>query len=134
MGWVETEFLNYRAGDEDYSGNDFILAPEVTGGVSAVYRSAPWMASASASYRDHSYTRPSNMETEFSEARTLVDARVGWEGANFSAFLFAYNLLDEDYITETYQFPDGYVGAASARGYAAYGRPREVGVQVEWNL
>ena len=134
VGWVETEFLNYRAGDEDYSGNDFILAPKLTGGVSAVYRSTPLMASLSASYRDHSYTRPSNFETEFSEARTLVDTRIGWEGGSVAAYLFAYNLFDEDYITETYQFPNGYVGANTARGYAAYGRPREIGVQFEWAL
>jgi len=31
LGWVETEFLNYTAQGEDYSGNEFIFAPRFTG-------------------------------------------------------------------------------------------------------
>ncbi len=131
LGWVETEFLNYTAQGEDYSGNEFIFAPRFTGSLGAVLRVGAWMASANVSHREHSFTRPSNRETEFSEARTLLDMRLGWEGEHLSAYLFGRNLTDEDYITETYQFPDGYIGATEARGYATYGRPRELGLQLE---
>ena len=131
FGWVQTEFLNYTAEGEDYSGNEFIFAPDFTGSLGAVLRLGGWMASANVSHREHSFTRPSNIEDEYSEGRTLVDARLGWEGDHLSAYLFGKNLTDEDYITETYQFREGYIGAASPRGYAAYGRPRELGVQLE---
>lgn len=101
FGWVHTEFLDYQAAGEDYSGNAFIFAPEFTGSLGAVFRHGPWMASANLSHREQSYTRPSNLDDEISEARTLIDMRLGWEGQRVSAYLFGKNITDEDYITET---------------------------------
>lgn len=132
LGWAHTEFLDYEAAGEDYSGNAFIFAPEFTGSLGAVFRWGSWIASANISHREKSYTRPSNEEDEISEARTLFDMRIGWDSEHLSAYMFGKNLTDEDYITETYQFREGYIGASTPRGYAAYGRPRELGIQLEW--
>lgn len=45
--------------------------------------------------------------------------------------MFRKNPTDNDRVTETYQFRNGYAGAPTPRGYAAYTPLRTLGVQVE---
>ncbi|PTU30183.1 hypothetical protein [Stenotrophobium rhamnosiphilum] len=56
---------------------------------------------------------------------------MGWESNYLSLYVSGRNLLNQDYVTETYQFRDGYVGAPTPRGYASYGALRWFGVQAE---
>lgn len=145
-GVVDTRFIDYRIGEDDptpiigtmatdYSGNRFIFAPRFTGSLGAVWRpravARGLMVAANYAQRSRSFTTPANRESERSESRSVLDGRIGWEQGWFRGYVFGKNLLDDDRVTETYQFPNGYPGAGSARGYAAYSVPRTLGVQLE---
>ena len=134
VGYVHTEYKDYIDGNEDNSGNEFVFAPPVTANLGATYRSNGFMATANANYRDKAYTRPSNQEDEIAEERTIVNARVGYEWDSASIYVYGRNLTDEDVITETYQFRQGYLGAPTARGYASYNEPRTFGMQFSLSL
>ena len=132
VGLVQTKFLEYRDGDDDYAGNQFIFAPRTTASIGAIWRSRTGlMAAVNLACRSSSFATPENAADERSEARQLLDARVGWESNHVSLYLSGRNLLNQDYVTETYQFREGYVGAPSPRGYASYGALRWLGAQME---
>ncbi|MDO9452274.1 MAG: TonB-dependent receptor [Stagnimonas sp.] len=134
-GVVRTQFVDYQTPGADYSGNQFIFAPRVTSSLGAVWRPQRavrgLMASANLSQRGMSFTSPANIRSERSESRVLLDGRIGYERSGWRVYLFGKNLTNEDVVTETYQFPNGYIGAPGARGYAAYSVPRTLGVQLE---
>lgn len=134
LGTTDTEFLHYQTASADYSGHQFIFAPRTTGSLGAVWRHRGVMAALNLSTRSKSYTSPANSETERSEARTLLDGRIGLEDRRWRLYVYGRNLLNADFVTETYQFPNGYAGAGSARGYASYSAPRTLGVQMEFRL
>lgn len=132
LGWVHTEYLEYQDSGNDHSGNEFVLAPPFTASIGGTYRNGRLMLSGTLSHQDKAYVSPANNENEVAEERQLLNARIGWEEESLSVYVYGRNLLDQDYIAETFQFPDGYVGAPSARGYAAYGEPMTLGVQVNF--
>lgn len=134
LGTTDTKFIDYQTSSADYSGNQFIVAPRFTGSLGAVWRHRGVMAAFNVSTRSKSYTTPANLESERSEARTLLDGRVGLEDERWRLYVVGRNLLDADFVTETYQFPNGYTGADSPRGYASYSAPRSFGVQMEFQL
>lgn len=132
VGYARTEFVEYETASADYSGNEFVLAPKWTGSLGLRWSPPLGLQAATyLNYRDHAWTRPDNLDDEFSAERALLDARFGWQWRHVGMFLVGRNLTDRDYISETYQFRDGYVGASSPRGYAAYGEPRTIYAQVE---
>lgn len=134
-GVVHTEFLDYQTSSGDFSGNEFIFAPRVTSSLGAVWRPQRvirgLMVAGNLSQRSKSFTSPANRQSERSEARLLLDGRVGYERGVFRGYVFGKNLLNDDIVTETYQFPTGYPGAGTPRGYAGYNPPRMFGVQLE---
>jgi len=135
LGLVRTEFIEYVSAGQDYSGNQFIFAPRHTFSVGGVWRPRAvlpgLMAALNLSHRGKAFTSPANAPDERSESRTLLDGRIGYERGFFRGYLFGKNLTDNDRVTETYQFRQGYAGAPTPRGYAAYTPPRTLGVQVE---
>jgi outer membrane receptor protein involved in Fe transport len=134
LGYSDTEFLDYSEGGEDYSGNQFVLAPRFTGSLGAVWRGPLGLfAGGNFSRADHYFTTPENDERERGDARDLLDLKLGWEGRRVKAFLFGRNLLDEDYLTESFVIEPG-AGSPAGTRFAAYGRPRVLGLQVEFRL
>ncbi len=138
LGLVRTEFLDYAVGDQNFAGNQFIFAPRHTVSVGGVWRPKAmlpgFMAALNISHRGKAFTSPANAPDERSESRTLLDGRVGYERGSFRGTLFGKTLTNNDRVTETYQFRNGYAGASTPRGYAAYTPPRTLGVQVELRL
>lgn len=134
VGTTDTKFIDYQTSSVDHSGNQFIFAPRFTGSLGAVWRHQGVMAALNASTRSKSYTTPANLDSERSEARTLLDGRIGLEEERWRLYVYGRNLLNADFVTETYQFPNGYTGADSPRGYASYSAPRSFGVLMEFRL
>ena len=124
LGLVQTEFIEYIAAGSDFSGNQFIFAPRHTVSVGGVWRPRAlvpgMMVALNLSHRGKAFTSPANAADERSESRTLLDGRIGYERGFFRGYLFGKNLTDNDRVTETYQFRNGYAGAPTPRGYAAY--------------
>ena len=130
LGWVETEYKEYNDNGNSFAGNEFPFAPKFTASLGGTYRNHGFMASANISHRDESFSQPSNSEDDKADARQILNARIGIERENAQFYIYGRNLLDQDYLTEAYQFPNGYPSAPGARGYAAYGEPLTLGVQL----
>lgn len=119
IGYVQTEFMEFTDNNQDYSGNNFVYAPEWTASAGLTKRwDSGWMLSADVNYQDESYGDPAN--TQVLDSRTVVNAQLAYEFNNFSVSLFARNLLDEEYITAVYARNDT----------VKVGEPRVIGIQL----
>ena len=135
LATVDTKFIDYVDGENDYSGNRFVMAPERSANLWLVWEHPEGlMAALNVSHQSMAFTYPSNSPEDRSDARELVSLRIGYRRGQWAVYLTGRNLLDQDYITETYNFPDGYLGADSPRGYGAYGAPRTVSGTLEWQF
>ncbi|WP_422368571.1 TonB-dependent receptor domain-containing protein [Pelagibius sp.] len=99
--FVRTEFQEFVALGQDFSGNEFNYAPRFSAAAGATY----WFdngvfISADGSYTDNSFDDTANT-TEI-DSRLLVNARIGYEAENFEIFAFARNLLDRDYAVRRF--------------------------------
>lgn len=107
----------------DLSGLEFPYAPRWTlaGGANMRFGGG-FNANVNASYRSAVYTDVAIPQADNRVgARTLVNARIGYETRHWSLSLFANNLFDEKY--------DQYLN--SFTNFAVIGAPRSVGVIVE---
>ncbi|UQB42691.1 TonB-dependent receptor [Thiomicrospira microaerophila] len=67
-----------------------------------------------------------NVHNEKSSAYTLVNARLGYEAADWEVYLWGKNLTDESYATRGYLF-DHFDGDGEQR-YLGLGDPRQIGL------
>lgn len=105
----------------DFSGTEFAYAPHWTLAAGGNWRfGGGWVANLNANHRAKVYGDTGNFRQRL-PVRTLVNAKFGYEGLNWNAYLFANNLLDEEYVQ--YQRTDGPL--------AILGAPRVVGVGAE---
>ncbi|MQQ09619.1 TonB-dependent receptor [Epibacterium sp. SM1979] len=121
VGHTHTEFLDFQNGSNDFSGNEFPLAPSTTAAIGGEYS---WDNGVSlgvdVSYTDGSFARPTN--TDKSDDRWLVNTQLTYESAaGWETGLYVRNLFDKDYLT----FNDVTNGGGRA------GNPREVGFYVQ---
>lgn len=131
LGYSHAQFENYTSDGIDYSGNRFIVSPRLTAGVGGVWRSdRGWFASAQYSHTDAYFLTPENDPREKSDLRRLLGARLGYEHAQGSIYLYGRNLLDEDYAVTRYVFVPS-LGIPAPGMLNSYGDPRVIGVQIE---
>ncbi len=124
IGHVNTKFDEFIAvlGEEtiDFGGNEFGRAPEWTANLGMVYRlSSRWFAGGNISHVGSAFVDEFN-EIEL-DAYSLVNVKAGYESDGWSLYLFANNLLDNEYISGEFDNP--------IRGYEV-GDPRLVGLQL----
>jgi outer membrane receptor protein involved in Fe transport len=139
-GYVKTEFTNYSVistKDQDvqglpapvpvsyfksYEGNQFQNAPEFTAALGFNYEMQNgFLLGMDANYQGESYV--DNENTLKNDARTLLNAKIGYQHENVGAYLWGTNLSDEEYIVS--QFDPGEV---EGRDYTTPGAPRMFGV------
>src|SRR5690606_9251071 len=108
---------------DDLSGLSFHYAPRWTVGAGANLRwSEGFSANLNMSYRSAVFTDIGTPQSQYRVgSRTLLNARIGYEGRRFGMHLFANNLLEEDYIQ--YDAP--------AQGRAVLGPPQVFGAMIE---
>lgn len=99
--FVRTEFQEFVALGQDFSGNEFNYAPRFSAAAGATY----WFdngifISADGSFTDDSFDDTAN--TTKIDSRFLVNARIGYEAENFEVFAFARNLFDRDYAVRRF--------------------------------
>ncbi|PXA99922.1 TonB-dependent receptor [Nostoc sp. 3335mG] len=107
----------------DLSGLEFPYAPEWTlaGGANVRFGDG-FNTNVNASYRSAVYSDVSIPQANSRVgARTLVNARIGYQAEHWSLALFANNLFDEEY--------DQYFNTST--NFAVIGAPRSVGVTLE---
>lgn len=121
LGYVETEFEDFTATDSNgdlinYEGNQFPDAPKYNASVGSIYRGFNGVfASVDANYRSQSFTDVENNQDLKVDARTLVNAKVGYEQVDWSAYLWVTNLTDREYLTNVRQ-PNSLVEDARVVG------------------
>ncbi len=91
IGYVETEFkeftLNVGGSLQDYSGNEFPDAPNLTAVLGANYRMlSGWFIGVDANYHDAPYLNNDNSLE--ADSRTLFNAKLGYEQERWSAYLW----------------------------------------------
>jgi TonB-dependent siderophore receptor len=122
LGFVHTEFTDFVSGNEDFSGNEFEFAPNITAAFGGSYFFPHgWVLYADASYTDEHFNDNANRQALEVDDRFLVNARFGYEGDTWSAYVYSRNLFDQNYVT---QFAD------EQRSLARTGEPRVIGLQV----
>ena len=111
------------------SGRDLAHAPRYSMAAGAVYRHENgFFARLDATARDEFFFDVSHDQK--SQAYELVHARIGYEGDNWGAQLWARNLTDEDYAVRGFYFgnePPNF----PATLYTRLGDPRQVGITLE---
>ncbi|WP_440224282.1 TonB-dependent receptor [Dokdonella sp. MW10] len=125
LGHSRTRFDEFEtilgANIDDYSGTEFAYAPRWTLAAGTNWRFAQdWVLNLNANHRTKVYTDLGDFRTQLA-SRTLLNAKFGYEKGNWSAWVFANNLLDEKYIQ--YRWSD--------QPQAILGAPRVVGVGLE---
>ncbi|ATQ43187.1 TonB-dependent receptor [Caulobacter mirabilis] len=127
LGHTKTKFDEFNvtigALTTDLAGSEFPFAPAWTlaGGVNWRWGNG-FIGNLNANYRTESYSSVGVDQKNYKvPARTLVNAKVGWENQAYGIYAYANNLLDEQYIQ--------YNQAALNR--AMLGDPRVIGFMVE---
>ncbi|MCY1291272.1 Pesticin receptor [compost metagenome] len=131
LGLLHTEFTDYTSGPNDYSGNKFVRAPNVSAVIGADYRiplavggalilGTDWNTRSRQYFFSNDQSR--NMR---SGGYTLGNARLTYELPGETTRVTAYvnNLTDKEYRNHT--LPGGFQTAA-----VMFGDPRTVGVSV----
>ncbi|MEO0427466.1 MAG: TonB-dependent receptor [Pseudomonadota bacterium] len=101
VGIAETEFLDFVDGEDDFSGNEFPNASPVTAAFGGSYAFENGIVlGADASFTAGAFGSAANLEETKSDGRFLVNAQVGYEQDTWGVYLYARNLLDNDYRTQ----------------------------------
>ncbi|MGO1068273.1 TonB-dependent receptor [Lysobacter sp. CA199] len=109
----------------DYSGTEFAYAPHWTVAVGGNWRLGDhWVANLNANYRASVYSDTGIVQDRLG-GRTVVNARFGYETSAWSAWLFADNLLEAQYIQ--YRYTDQNLGLS----HGVLGAPRVLGLGLE---
>jgi outer membrane receptor protein involved in Fe transport len=111
------------------SGRDLAHAPRYSMAAGAVYRHENgFFARLDATARDEFFFDVSHDQK--SQAYELVHARIGYEGDNWGAQLWARNLTDEDYAVRGFYFGNEPPEFPTTL-YTRLGDPRQVGITLE---
>ncbi|MCL1063525.1 TonB-dependent receptor [Shewanella benthica] len=131
VGYAKTEFEEFLVVlptvTYDLSGRGFEDAPEWTANIGSTYRSdSGFFANLNISYAGASsaLNNPEAAGLDYepeNDAKTLVNARIGYEWDNFSVYALGTNLLDAEYV------------ASADTGYRVHtlGDPRQLTLRVE---
>lgn len=128
LGHTRTKFDDFKilngTSSTDLAGAEFAYSPHWTASAGATWRSGEgFFANLNANYRAATYdaTGVTAQTVKTIDARVLVNTKLGWETARWSAFVFASNLFNEHYVQ--YRREDMPVALA--------GDPRVVGAVLE---
>jgi len=126
-GYANTRFKDFQvtgATVADLSGNEFATAPRWTLAAGFTWKGeAGWFANVNANYRSAAYQAVTDQTQRQLKARTLVNAKVGWQSERYGAYLTAANLFNQHYFD--YSYLNG------ARRQTLFGEPRTFGLQLE---
>jgi iron complex outermembrane receptor protein len=127
-----TRYLGYVNDGLDLRGRAQAFAPAWQLSLSPAYEDpAGFFARVDLAAQDGFYFSSSNDQR--APARTLVNARLGWQARNWRVSLWSRNLFDAHYAVQGFYFglepPDFPV-----KSYLQNGDPRQSGVTLRWQL
>jgi iron complex outermembrane receptor protein len=122
LGFARTRYDEFTLPQDaelqiDYSGREFAYAPHWTVAVGGNWRWGDgWLANLNANWRDRVHSGVDD-DAPVLSSRLLVNARFGYENTDWSAYVFARNLLDRGYVQYRWSDePTGIVGAPRVVG------------------
>ena len=120
-GYAHTEFKQFVSEEVDLSGTGFPMAPEWTLSAGGRYRFAEhWLISLNGHYADQHFDTAGNII----DSRFVMNTRFGYEEEHWAAYLYARNVLNEDYENEV-----------DINGtFLQLGEPRTLGLQLQANF
>ena len=126
LGLLHSEFRDYEAGTRVLDGREQAHAPSWNYSLGISYHTEKgFFARADVAGRDSFYF--SDSHDQRSEAYSLVNTRLGYEGTRWSAYLWARNVLDQAYQVRGFYFanepPDW-----EDKLYTRQGDPRQLGL------
>jgi iron complex outermembrane receptor protein len=125
FGYTHIRFDNYTdpISKVNYAGKTAPFIPELTGLLALQYKHPQgYFARVEGVWTGRTYFDENNSSTTSQNAYALANARVGYEGKNYSVFLFVKNIADTHYYT----FKTSVLGAPSD--------PRLFGVRLAANF
>jgi iron complex outermembrane receptor protein len=131
LGLLHSEFRDYAAGTRVLDGREQAHAPSWNYSIGLSYHGEKgFFARADVAGRDSFYF--SDSHDQRSEAYSLVNARVGYEGVRWSAWFWARNILDQVYQVRGFYFanepPDW-----EDKLYTRQGDPRQLGLTINFS-
>ena len=118
IGFSNTEFTQFIDNEEDLSGNEFALSPDLTAAIGGtVYFTDRFSMSGSITYQDETWNDVQN--TIRLDDRTLLNLNARYEIDNFDIMVYGRNLTDEFYLQSDFTDPNGgrFVTAGAPREY-----------------
>jgi outer membrane receptor protein involved in Fe transport len=115
----------------DISDRDQAHAPEYQVSLNATWRNARgWMARVDfAAIDDYYFDVPP--ADQRADAYSLTHFKAGYETDRWSAYLWARNVFDENYIVRGFYFANEPPNWEDTR-YVQLGEPRQIGVMFRW--
>lgn len=130
LGLLHSRFDEFSNGDENYAGNTFPYAAPLTGTLGTHYRLGRFFAFAAATHNGAYYGRASNSADSRVGAKTLLNARLGWQFERLRLSIYGRNLTNDLNLQDRFE-----TGPDSNRRMAKrYGEPRLIGAALELAL
>ncbi|MQQ10285.1 TonB-dependent receptor plug domain-containing protein [Epibacterium sp. SM1979] len=130
--YVRTEYKDFVSNGQDFSGNSFVFAPELTASIGGSYRWDNGLTlGVDASYTDSAFGNVENTADEATDSRFLINAQLTYDApGGWTAGIYARNLLDRDYATARLPLTSTNASGSSVeqRSFVRGGEPRTVGV------
>lgn len=125
-GYSNTRFEQFTTPDgRDYTGNRFPGAAEWSWTLGSNYQHGSGLfLQGDVGYLGESFRGPSNDTVGTQDARTLVNAQIGYGFQHWGVYLYGRNLLDEEYVT---------VGKVREGAVFSVGDPRVLGASLRVN-
>ena len=129
FGYSRTKFIEFDiSGVLDLSGKEFQRAPRINASVGGAYRhQSGFFIGADYNYKSDSINSIARQDAEFEQerlpARAILNLKFGYEMEHASLYLYARNLLNEEYVTHRNTGP-------RLQHTVRVGEPRILGVQL----
>lgn len=129
VGHTKTKFeeftLSTGSAVNDLSGAEFAYAPHWTANAGGTWSFGDgWFFNANANWRDDAFAAIGTRQSDYAvKSRMLVNLKAGYRAENWGAYVYASNVLNEEYI----QYP------RLSDNIALLGAPRVIGMILETN-
>ena len=96
----ESEFKDFQVGGVDTTGDEFAYSPAFSAAIGGTWtHPSGWTATLDFAHEGSYFSNIPNSSDNEVDAYTIVDGRFGYDGGTWGVYLFAENILDEEYVT-----------------------------------
>ncbi len=132
LGWLDATFDKHSVNGVNYDGRQVAHAPKYTFNLgSEFYANDAWTLRANVEGKDAFYFSDSNNTK--SSAYAIVNASADYKHGHYKVRLWVRNLLDKDYTTRGFFFPNNPANGYVDEKYVQYAEPRVAGITVSYD-